>query len=353
MLGDDLAYPVPLSAVNSLCCCRLRDSWIRQCTASLFAVGVHTLTVLCTQPSSIDDQAGHLRSMFVIMSLQVNQGKWESVLRATPAVAMQLLQMWLQSLQEPILPLPLQQTIAALLSPAAHIAPSEAAHAAATSITPPGVVTVQQDVSIYNAVVQLLSAQQRAVVARLVACAQAVRKTSCDSDSLEVHIRSVLQWLTRRLTVCDAHEAGMTCLSRGQTALLHFLEVCTDDAAVAQLLTPFKASQTLSAAQEGVNAIASNQPVHQSNKLAAGPPQAQHLQKAKEGSTACNMESQSPGKAKADDPIQAHKPKATHLADEQTAKATSTDAFQSARIADAGCLRFSSRLAKRVFARAV
>ena len=272
------------------------------------------------------------------------------MLCATPAVAMQLLQMWLQSFQEPVLSLPLQQTIAALLRPAAQSTSSEASHPAATSVTQLNVVTVQQDVSIYNAVVQHLSAQQQTVLARLVACVQAVRKTS---NGNEAHVRSVLLWLTRHLTVGDADEAGMTCLSRGQTALLHFLEVCTNDAVVLQLLMPSKASELANAAQQGVTSIASDQSLHQTDNLAAEPSEMQHVLKAREGSTGCSMDSQPLETARAADTIQAYTPQAIHLADRQTAHESDTTAFQPVSTVGAGCLRFSSQLAKKVFARAV
>ena len=266
--------------------------------------------------------------------LQVNQGNWESVPKAAPAVAMQLLQMWLQSFQEPIFSLPLQQAISALLCTASDSMVPDNLPAVAVSPPVSAVTIPDQGLSMYVAMVQRLSVHQRAVVARLVICLQGVRR-SCPPSSLESHVSSVLQWLTRHLTGCDVCD-DLTAQSRESAAVVHFLEACMYNAAILPLLMPCNASHTVSEVshtQAGSQTATLTEPLS-SLHGSSDQPEAQ----GKFASPALQTS--------ADQPIQAYKP--ANISNEgPAAQKADRDVLHTVGMADAGCLRYSRRLARK------
>ena len=247
---------------------------------------------------------------------------------------MQLLQMWLQSFQEPILSLPLQQAISALLCTASYSMVSNNLPTDAVSPPVSAVTIPDQGVSMYVAVVQRLSVHQRAVVARIVTCVQAVRR-GCPQHSLASHVSTVLQWLTRHLTGCDVRD-DLTAQNREQAAVVHFLEACMHNAATLQLLMP---CSTLNTVSEVTDNQAGSETATLTEPLSSLHGSSEQLEaRGKLASPA----SQIP----ADQPIQAYKPATMH--DEgPAAQKADRDVIHTASMADAGCLRYSRRLARK------
>jgi len=152
---------------------------------------------------------------------------------------MQLLQLWFQSFQEPILSISQQKAISCVLaqyigsktgtsanvqfSPytqaAGHVA-SDTDELSATQDAPP---PQQQHANLCAAVAEHLSVPQKALIARLVKCFRAMTGNQADDNPL-------VQWLASALTVpqrqLDGLEDG---LMAEQTALIFFLTRCDVD----------------------------------------------------------------------------------------------------------------------------
>lgn len=300
----------------------------------------HHTSQSCNQACCVEHSAFTTDSLtHRLYMLQVNQGDWESVPKATPAVAMQLLQMWLQSFQEPIFSPPLQQAISALLCTAPYSMVSDTLPTGANSAPMSAVTIPDQGLSMYVAVVQRLSVHQRAVVARLVTCVQAVRR-SCPQNSLETHVSSVLQWLTRHLTGCDMCD-DLTAQTQEQAAVVHFLEACMYNAAILPLLMPCNASHTVS---EVTDIRAESQTATLIELLSS-------LHGSSDRPEARGKFANPASCTPADQPIQAYKPatfSTSSLPDEEpAAQEADRDVIHTASMADAGCLRYSQRLARK------
>lgn len=263
---------------------------------------------------------------------------------------MQLLQMWLQTFQEPILSLPLQQAVAAMLCPAPYSTTSDVLHSAVNSTAKSAVDFPLHDISIYMAVVQRLTAQQQFVVARLLTCVQVVRNGSRESSSLEALVSKLLQWLTRHLTGCCT--TGSLSSSKEAAAVLHFLDCCLCDTVVMRLLTSSKASVTARAIQEQSSTSVSTQAASPAKQLAF-PQLHQTARGSKEEDATAYSDSNDLEESKDDDSIQAYKLPITHHASEPPTSQTEMRKTQGPSLVDAGCPCFSSRLAKMVFAKAM
>lgn len=254
-----------------------------------------------------------------------------SVSEAPVATVMQLLQMWLQSFQEPILSVPLQQAIAALLYPVnCSLGPEFLGSTAEAAMCIPN-----QDITVYNAAVQLLTVQQRAVMARLATCVQTIRSGSPESSSLKLHTDTVLQWLTLILTGCSAS-------NRATAAVLYMLERCIDDASVLQLLRSTQLPDPVFAS-DGQHST----PGVTSTNFDTAKSSVSESQE----DTACNLSQTLQGPRKGSSSC--HAPHAASVNDNSGANQVKTSSTQTASVVEAGCMHFSSRLAKMIFAKAL
>lgn len=237
---------------------------------------------------------------------------------------MQLLQLWSQSFQEPIIPVPLQQAIAALSVPCSMDTSSmEAA------------VDQPSDVESQAAAIHHLSLQQRIVIARLVTCIQAVRSSSSEAASFD---KVLLRWLTLLLTSNSPIGSPPLDTNKEQSGIQLLLQACMRSPSVAQLLLP---GYMMAGQQSDAFGKLSTEPIPeiavQADSIAS-----QHTVQAK-----------LQGKGQQDSPalnsdklIPAHSP-------DTAAKSTEELHSQHPQIVDAGCLRFSSQLANRIFTKPI
>ena len=166
--------------------------------------------------------------------VQVNCGTWDDLMAASPAVLMQLLQLWFQSFQEPILSISQQKAISCrsaqyigsnIGTANVQFSPIQAAGRTGSdttelSATQDASLSPQQHAKLCAAVAEHLSVPQKAVIARLVRCFRAITDNQADDNPL-------VQWLASALTVPQRQLDGLKDgLTAEQTALLFFLIHC-------------------------------------------------------------------------------------------------------------------------------
>ncbi len=171
--------------------------------------------------------------------VQVNCGTWDDLMAASPAVLMQLLQLWFQSFQEPILSISQQKAIACIsaqyigsnigtaadvqFSPCIQAAGPVASDTAGLSAIQDASPSQQQHAELCAAVAEHLSVPQKALIARLVKCFRALTGNQADDDT----VYPLMQWLASALTVPQRQLGGLKDgLTAEQTALVFFLTHC-------------------------------------------------------------------------------------------------------------------------------
>ena len=173
--------------------------------------------------------------------MQVNCGTWDDVMAASPAALMQLLQLWFQSFQEPILSISQQKAISCIsaqcigsntgpadvvfsrcIQAAGHAASDTDKLSATRDASPPQ----QQHAELCAAVAEHLSVPQKALIARLVRCFRAMTGDQADDDT----VYPLMQWLASALTVPQRQLDGLKDgLTTEKTALASFLTCCDID----------------------------------------------------------------------------------------------------------------------------
>lgn len=173
--------------------------------------------------------------------MQVNCGTWDDLMAASPAVIMQLLQLWFQSFEEPILSISQQKAISCsmgsythsntstadvLSSPCIQAAGHAASDTAELSASQDASPSQQQHAELCAAVAEHLSVPQKAVIARLVRCFRAMTNNQANNDI----VYPLVQWLASTLTMPQRQLDGLKDgLTAEQTALVFFLTCCDVD----------------------------------------------------------------------------------------------------------------------------
>lgn len=170
--------------------------------------------------------------------VQVNCGTWDDLMAASPAVLMQLLQLWFQGFQEPVLSISQQKAISCILgsythsptgtadvqcSPCIQAAGHVASDTNELSATQDAAPSQQQRLELCAAVAEHLSVPQKALIARLVRCFRALAGNRADDDI----VYPLVQWLVSTLTAPQRQLDGLKDnLTTEQTALVSFLTCC-------------------------------------------------------------------------------------------------------------------------------
>ena len=156
---------------------------------------------------------------------------------SSPAVLMQLLQLWFQSFQEPILSISQQKAISCrsaqyigsnIGTANVQFSPIQAAGRTGSdttelSATQDASLSPQQHAKLCAAVAEHLSVPQKAVIARLVRCFRAITDNQADDNPL-------VQWLASALTVPQRQLDGLKDgLTTEKTVLASFLTCCDID----------------------------------------------------------------------------------------------------------------------------
>ncbi len=171
--------------------------------------------------------------------MQVNCGTWDDLMAASPAALMQLLQLWFQSFQEPILSISQQKAISCIpaqyigsntgtaanvqfspyMQAAGHAAPDKAE----LSATQDASLSQQQHAELCAAVAEHLSVPQKALIARLVKCFRALAGNQAEDNT----VYPLMQWLASALTVPQRQLGGLKDdLTAEQTALVFLFTHC-------------------------------------------------------------------------------------------------------------------------------
>ncbi len=170
--------------------------------------------------------------------MQVNRGTWDDLMAASPAVLLQLLQLWFQSFQEPVLSISQQKAISCipssykrsstgtadvLFSPCVQAAGHAGSDTAELSAVQNAFPPQQQHAELCAAVAEHLSVPQKALIARLVRCFRAMTGNQADDST----VYPLVQWLASSLTVPQRQLGGLKDGSTTeQTALVSFLTCC-------------------------------------------------------------------------------------------------------------------------------
>lgn len=166
---------------------------------------------------------------------------WDGLLAASPAALMQLLQLWFQTFQEPVLSISQQQAILSVLGSytdsntgsgavslsTSHLTQDAGQFEPPASELPTGTALAdprpndaeeQQQADQCAAVSEHLSVPQ-ALIARLVKCFRNIAAVQADSSSCNW----LMQWLAKALTVPHMGMDTSDALSKEQAALVSFL----------------------------------------------------------------------------------------------------------------------------------
>ena len=177
-----------------------------------------------------------------VVRMQVNSSMWDSLTAASPAALIQLLQLWFQTFQEPVLSISQQQAILSTLGSytgsstgsgvmssstshsnqgAGHVElrASELPTAAASPDPLPTDAEEQQHAEQCAAVSEHLSVPQKALIARLVKCFRSIAAVQADNSGGSW----LMQWLAKALTVPHMGMNASDALSKEQAALVSFL----------------------------------------------------------------------------------------------------------------------------------
>ena len=195
---------------------------------------------MCTGGTAASQQAT-LQCLRSHDGMQVNCGTWDDVMAASPAALMQLLQLWFQSFQEPILSISQQKAILCIsaqyigsntgpadvvFSPCIQAAGHAASDTDNLSATQDASSPQQQHAGLCAAVAEHLSVPQKALIARLVGCFRAMTGDQADDDAGY----PLMQWLASALTVPQRQLDGLKDgLTAEKTALVSFLTCCDID----------------------------------------------------------------------------------------------------------------------------